>query len=62
VVASSINPKIPLRFKTVTQQTVSSLTVLGLLCEEPPVNWYSSRVSQNAFQLTPQQQYEKYVK
>lgn len=44
-----------------TQETVSSLSVLTLLREKAPVNWYTSWVSAYCLSHTPYQQSEEDV-
>lgn len=58
---STLVIEIPFRFKTVTQQTVSPLAVLRLLCEEAPVNGHSAGVTKNALELAPEQQDKKHM-
>ena len=43
------------------EETISAATVIGFLCEEPPVNWDPAGVSQNGFDHTPRQKYKQHV-
>ena len=45
-----------------TQQTVSTLSVLTLLCEESPIDRYSSWVSDDRFDHAPDEKDEKDIK
>jgi hypothetical protein len=53
VMASWLFSKLPLRLEAVTEETISTFAVLGLLCKEAPVDWYTSWVSNDRFKLTP---------
>ena len=42
-----------------TKKTVTSFSIFALLSKEAPINGYSSWVSNDGFQLTPEQQEEE---
>lgn len=53
VMASNLGMNLPLRFEAVTEEAVSSFSVLTLLSEESPVDRDSSGVSDDGLDLAP---------
>lgn len=45
-----------------TEQAVPSLSILALLCEESPIDGYSSWISEDRFDHAPDKQTEDYMK
>jgi hypothetical protein len=62
VASTSYLIAVPFRFKTMTKEAISSLSVLALLCEKSPVNGNSSWISYNGFNLAPKEEKEKNMK